>query len=383
MGMYRLLLSLLGVAALCGCILGAGGGDDAQEKARAEEDEFLKKYIAGEKEGGKVIDIPKNIENKSAQTSTTTTTTLKPMPCPWECCNETGYEPKGCGRWFACIDRKCTDKPCPSECCVLGDYQEKRCRNPLECVNYTCVKPGCPSMRECCPAADYKNPRECNFGFSCEEGVCVSVDSDGDGLADAVERNYGTNMLKNDTDGDGLSDYVEVKVKGSDPKNVNTDGDRYDDAVDERPTIADSAIIRVTDQTESEVELEVMKEVMMHIVYGQPLPPNDTVLARFESNIALANTGTDYTDWVNYTLRTRYWCPANAGVPGVVNETYWPIRGDRLHGGRMLAGTRYVTHYSHNVTVGDLPGDVMAPLAKGKGCRFSFDIANLNFEGYF
>ncbi len=384
MGTYRLLLGLLGVAALCGCILGGGGGDDADALARAEEDEFLEKYLAGGKTGGKVIDVPRNVENRTAKPQTTTTTTLKPKPCPWECCNETGYEQKGCGRWFACIDRRCADRPCPGECCVLGDYQEKRCRSPLECVNYTCVKPACPTMSECCPAADYTNPRECGYGFACRGGVCVSVDTDGDSLADAVERNYGTDPFSNDTDGDGLSDYVEVKITGSNPLAKNTDGDRYDDAVDERPTVTDSALIRLTPQMDQEVDAEVKKAILMRLAYGQPLPENGTVLARFESNIALANTGTDYTDYVNYTLRVRYWCPANAGVPGVTNETYWPLKDIRLHGGRVQAGSRYVTHHSHNITVGDIPKEALAPLAYGRGCKFDSTVTGfVYYEHYF
>src|SRR5262245_7862917 len=43
------------------------------------------------------------------------------------------------------------------------------------------------------------------------------IDSDGDGLSDAVERQLGTNIHKADSDGDGLSDGFEVAI-GSHPR---------------------------------------------------------------------------------------------------------------------------------------------------------------------
>jgi len=46
-----------------------------------------------------------------------------------------------------------------------------------------------------------------------------NVDTDGDGLTDAEEKNYGTDPYKKDTDGDGYSDYDEIKIYGTDPLN--------------------------------------------------------------------------------------------------------------------------------------------------------------------
>ncbi len=45
----------------------------------------------------------------------------------------------------------------------------------------------------------------------------MRIDSDGDGLSDAVERQLGTNVHKADSDGDGLSDGFEVAV-GNHPR---------------------------------------------------------------------------------------------------------------------------------------------------------------------
>ena len=53
-----------------------------------------------------------------------------------------------------------------------------------------------------------------------------TLDSDGDGLSDADERNvfYHTDPHNPDTDGDGLGDGQEVKVYHTDPLKADTDG---------------------------------------------------------------------------------------------------------------------------------------------------------------
>jgi len=46
--------------------------------------------------------------------------------------------------------------------------------------------------------------------------LSIKIDSDGDGLADAFERNYGTSPTLYDTDHDGVGDGQEL-VEGTDP----------------------------------------------------------------------------------------------------------------------------------------------------------------------
>jgi hypothetical protein len=53
-------------------------------------------------------------------------------------------------------------------------------------------------------------------------------DTDGDGLNDFRERDFGSNPLQPDSDLDGVNDYREVIV-GTNPQNKDTDGDRIDD----------------------------------------------------------------------------------------------------------------------------------------------------------
>ncbi|KTG18776.1 hypothetical protein AUR66_18150, partial [Haloferax profundi] len=71
-----------------------------------------------------------------------------------------------------------------------------------------------------------------------------TVDTDGDGLTDATERNIGTNRSLPDTDGDGLGDEREHREIGTDPTTVDTDGDRLDDAREVElgtdPTVTDT-----------------------------------------------------------------------------------------------------------------------------------------------
>jgi len=46
-------------------------------------------------------------------------------------------------------------------------------------------------------------------------------DSDGDGIPDEIEKNYGTDPFKKDTDNDGLDDYKEIFVYHTDPLKPN------------------------------------------------------------------------------------------------------------------------------------------------------------------
>lgn len=62
-----------------------------------------------------------------------------------------------------------------------------------------------------------------------EVGGISRVDSDDDELPDEQERELGTDPLDIDTDGDGLGDGYEVRVVNTDPKVRDTDGDGVND----------------------------------------------------------------------------------------------------------------------------------------------------------
>ena len=60
----------------------------------------------------------------------------------------------------------------------------------------------------------------------------IPPDSDGDGLADSVETQLGTDPALPDTDGDGLEDGQEVLVYGSDALARDTDSDGCSDGAE-------------------------------------------------------------------------------------------------------------------------------------------------------
>ena len=72
----------------------------------------------------------------------------------------------------------------------------------------------------------------------------IGPDSDADGLSDGEEVARGTDPLVVDTDGDGLGDGLEAEVYGSDPLIADTDGDGIGDAAEvtacTSPALADT-----------------------------------------------------------------------------------------------------------------------------------------------
>lgn len=60
------------------------------------------------------------------------------------------------------------------------------------------------------------------------------IDTDGDGLSDEEETAMGTKIDEPDSDSDGLFDFEEVKTYQTDPNNVDTDGDTYNDGTEVR-----------------------------------------------------------------------------------------------------------------------------------------------------
>ena len=73
------------------------------------------------------------------------------------------------------------------------------------------------------------------------------LDSDGDGLTDDEEAEYGTDPYDPDTDKDGLSDGEEVKQYRTDPLNPDTDWDGLKDGYDEVSKYRTNPLLRDTD----------------------------------------------------------------------------------------------------------------------------------------
>jgi hypothetical protein len=409
---------ILALAAVSGCILGEGeppGGAGASDAnaTRQEEDAFIKEYLKGEAEKTVVVDVPTDTPGNrpNASAPSTTTSTQPAIPCPFECCNESGYEEKGCGRWFACRNRTCTDRPCPFECCNLGMYEDRLCRAPLECLNSTCLRPECPDEAECCPAEDYLEARNCTNGMACLDNACSAGDADGDGLADVVEINLGTNATLRDTDGDGLSDYQEARVLGTDPLSVNTDRDRYADGLDKSPARTDSAVINITYHTTVVRDEETAHALIMHLDFGQPLPDNGSRVADFDVGLGVYNTGTDYTPYVNFTYHIGYWCgpgvdprrrpfvrrflaPGNESLNETAiaynvylnttkNSTSWDLADYNVSVNLTFdPGDRYLSLRRYTLRMRDLPNATWAAVVAERGCAYNATIRKVEYERF-
>ena len=83
----------------------------------------------------------------------------------------------------------------------------------------------------------------------------LARDTDGDGLGDFDEKDFGTNPRSGDTDADGLGDNAELNEIYSDPTDQDTDGDSYADGLEfdffkTSPILADSDGDQLTDDVE-------------------------------------------------------------------------------------------------------------------------------------
>jgi hypothetical protein len=58
---------------------------------------------------------------------------------------------------------------------------------------------------------------------------CGACDDDADGLTNAQELSYGTDVYRPDTDGDTISDMGEISSYGTNPVAYDTDGDGFGD----------------------------------------------------------------------------------------------------------------------------------------------------------
>ncbi|MBI4584357.1 MAG: hypothetical protein HY717_10085 [Planctomycetes bacterium] len=73
---------------------------------------------------------------------------------------------------------------------------------------------------------------EAQYGLDPSIAADSGADLDGDGLTNLLEFRYRTNPSRGDTDMDGLSDREEVLVHGTDPTALDTDGDSSSDFVE-------------------------------------------------------------------------------------------------------------------------------------------------------
>jgi len=219
-----------------------------------------------------------------------------------------------------------TKQSCPSECCINDpNYENRVCQGSnYQCVNNKCVKTNCPY--ECCSEGEY-SAKLCLADYDCQNNKCAAIDSDKDGLTNIEEKQFGTNINLADSDGDTSSDYQEVRVLRTNPLNVNTDSDRYNDNVDTSPTTINSAnIVVLKSNGKGERNyLNIIKDGAIVAVAASGLtactagtmgacaavipsvaialdPILNDVIYTSGVDITFNNEGNDYTSFINYDV---------------------------------------------------------------------------------
>lgn len=219
------------------------------------------------------------------------------------------------------------------------------------------IKKYCPY--ECCiNESNYEN-RVCQGNYYCDNNKCVTLDSDGDGLTDIEEREFGSNPNVVDTDSDGLNDYAEKQL-GTDPNNQNTDSDRYNDVIDPDPTTKNSAI----------VDIQLTNKVWAWNFFGllNILRLDlDANVATVKIDLSIENSGTDYTEYVNFDV-----------VLILMNSE---ITRDSKSIGKLNKGKIQNIHYEYELKVSDIPDPLKKAITE-KSKTWDIQIQNINYEEF-
>ncbi|PIN78248.1 hypothetical protein COV16_06120, partial [Candidatus Woesearchaeota archaeon CG10_big_fil_rev_8_21_14_0_10_34_8] len=120
-----------------------------------------------------------------------------------------------------CIDVQLPADSSESSC---SDDDTSNCGEGFACMMEEICYPVCSSVDGCLDGYTCSSD-----GTTCEVSTESTTDTDGDGLTDAVEADYGTDSTLTDTDADGLSDYDETETYITDPLLEDTDGDGFSD----------------------------------------------------------------------------------------------------------------------------------------------------------
>ena len=124
----------------------------------------------------------------------------------------------------------CNKGACPP------DMACKAVQTSCTCVATTCGDETYTLASETCDQSGGEGNTGCPAMSSCSTSCasCESPDSDGDGLSDSIEAEYGTNDMIWDTDGDGVSDGFE-NYYSMNPLVQDTDSDTVSDYDDSDP----------------------------------------------------------------------------------------------------------------------------------------------------
>jgi hypothetical protein len=194
----------------------------------------------------------------------------------------------------------------------------------------------------------------------------LSSDSDSDSLNDGEERSIGTSPLDPDSDDDSLNDGRETAI-GTNPLNRNTDSDRYDDSDDSMPTSRNTAVVRL-DATDTKTDVNwINLGIAAVAVYLGGLPNLGSEIATASTDVAVRNTGTDYTSYVSFDVIVK-----------VGNDEIMRIRE---HLNRLDEGQAMQEHYEYKITAKDVPKYLFQLIKDGES-SFSLTVQNISYEKY-
>lgn len=194
---------------------------------------------------------------------------------------------------------------------------------------------------ECCKENSGFLVEPCQDLYECEESKCKAIDSDNDGLTDIKENEIGT-----------------------DPKNPNTDKDRYNDGVDISPLISNSAIIDISFLEKS---WDWKYGNILLAMVGGLIIKQDIVIAEPKASIQVNNNGDDYTSFVDFNILFK------------VSNTL--ISQKSVHINKFNSGDQFQETYIQQIKAGEIP-DLLINLVKQQTNDWGIEIQNLNYEKF-
>ncbi len=149
------------------------------------------------------------------------------------------------------------------------------------------------------------------YAVSSEFTTMVILDSDGDGLTDEVEVEYGTNGSSADSDGDFLTDTYELDESHTNPNAWDSDGDLLADGLDANTSVMTGELILGTDPWNPDTDgdnltdgLEVLGwDILVHEWVDGFDPQGNKTRHVFANPLKIDTDGDGLTDWEEWDLR--------------------------------------------------------------------------------
>ena len=123
----------------------------------------------------------------------------------------------------------------------------------------------------------------------------LARDTDGDGVSDFDEKNFGTNPRSGDTDADGLGDNAELNEIFSDPTDQDSDGDSFADGL-EFDFFKTSPILADTDGDQLTDDVEIALDNRNPLVADLPSPTIEVGESNLQLDVRFVESTSQSTD---------------------------------------------------------------------------------------